>query len=111
MLHNPEWERQQPDFSLTGLISWLETKPPYKSYTYWSGICCLNAQYFTETTGLQTRVGLDQVQVGDRFYALPKTFNDIAFGRRFYGLITWRTYGAALKRAKRALKQENAYAV
>ena len=94
MLYNPQWQptKWQPtEFSMNGLIAWLEQQPPDKSYRYLSYDTCLAAR-FNESCG--------------RNYEVPNPF---AFWRyhKFENKLEYSiagirpyTYGAALERAR-----------
>lgn len=94
MLYDTRWEAKVDPYSLTGLIAWLSTMPAEERYNYEDNVGgCLAAQ-FCNAIGREY-----QRDFADRFRR--GTVN------RQVELIALRhphTFGAALKRAQRALE-------
>lgn len=84
-------------FSLEGLISWLEPKPPGDHYKYTNGQRCLIHDYF-ETRGLSVSAlgPRDWTDGEGEGHNLPRLLNKVAVKYP-------RTYGAALQRAREML--------
>jgi hypothetical protein len=99
MLHNKSTGLKPDVMSTETLVDWLETKPANETYSYFEHRSCLVAQYLTDK-------GYDNVFAysmghfdhgGATDARFPMVFDDIAAAEP-------RTFGAALKRAKKALE-------
>jgi hypothetical protein len=104
MLYNSNWDK--PDvFSLESLISWLEKRPADKAYDYTDCRGCLLAQYFTA-------MGYECVEVAPMMFDHKISGNKIFqhFSDQFetVALCEDRTFGAALKLARRLRKRAHA---
>lgn len=102
MLYDPKWdiEIKADPFSLDTLIAWLEKQPENKVYCYLDNGGCLLAQYFQANGHPDAEVGGFEVWLTgspskrDDEVILPDSFSKIAQEGE-------RTFGAALKRARR----------
>lgn len=85
-------------FSLEGLISWLETKPPETTYCYTDIGGCLVYQYFhARGIPICSMGALDWSDTTGGQHLLPPGLNAVAVGNP-------RTYGGALQRAREMLE-------
>jgi hypothetical protein len=107
MLLDPRWDKKQNAFTLESLIAWLETKNPREVYFYWNQCSCLNAQYFRAMGFDVKRMGACDFEADHMIYELPQTFDRIASCSRNFWSFN-RTFGKALKLARKALKEEHA---
>lgn len=90
MLHNPQWERN----SLLGLIAWLETQEPQRSYRFTCSGDCLVARY-------GGAVGIRRDEYSPELHKIYSGTDPLRIGIGMSG--DDQTYGAALERARRAL--------
>lgn len=86
-------------FSLKGLIAWLETQPPGEQYCYWASGTCLIGRYLRENTDLILSVspsGMANYSEGgfEKRWDFESSIEKVS-------RLTPRTFGAALKRARR----------
>lgn len=91
--------RVKPEvFSLAGLITWLETQPPKKTYCYMDSGACLLHQYFTA-------MGVPVAGVGGHHWrdrgGNLHPFEDGTADFNSVSVLEPRTFGAALKRARK----------
>jgi hypothetical protein len=97
MLYDKRWDAKTDVFSVESLVAWLEKQQPTAEYDFWC-LKCLLGRYFTDAgfdlrmigTGSFTLSNGEQIQ-------LPPNFNHIS-------LVEPHTYGAALERARKALR-------
>lgn len=87
-------------FSLDGLIAWLERQNPRARYEYWCTQCLLG-KFLTETVRPVIAMGAASVTFDDdERLVLPDGWNHI-------GAELPRTYGSALKRARKLLAYQS----
>jgi hypothetical protein len=115
MLYNKNWDAKtvtSDPFTLESLVAWLEKQPASERYCYSSGGECLLHGYFADagfanvhvfTNGfwsgadkIPSHVGAYEAMEIGRLTAFPAAFDRISFDGE-------RTFGAALKRARKAL--------
>lgn len=100
MLYDKRWDKPEvkaDPFSLETLIAWAEKQPAAKEYDYWCHRCYLG-QYFEAHGYKINMIGVGTVTFsGQKTRNLPPHFNHIAMSEP-------RTFGAALERARAALK-------
>lgn len=103
MLYDPKWEKPADVFSLRGLIAWLEKQNLSTRYSYGDIDGCLLARYFRAVGYRNAFCGASGFSYF-RFFILlcrkpiPAEMNNVA-------LQGYRTYGAALDRARTIASQ------
>lgn len=99
MLFNLKWTKTEP--SLAGLIVWLETKNPNECYIWHDSNDCLIAQY-GKSIGWSAKQMNTKAVEGDiksaPYYRISTANGQLALAKP-------HTFGAALARAKEALKK------
>lgn len=101
MLYDPKWQKQKTAFELETLVAWLKRQPARKFYVYESVNECLLARYFKNCGYMNAEVGSSVVVLNSGEYQeLPEGFNSIAFG-------VPRTFGSALRRAKKMMEYQH----
>lgn len=118
MLYNKTWDEpvKTPEqlMDLPNIIKWLEQRPFGARYNFWSTSNCLLAQYYKDHGYEDVMVIFSYVLPEGRrsLYSgeevvIPYNINrTIRGGLPFFG----RSFKGALKRARRLLQQERAYA-
>lgn len=105
MLYDPKWEKQTKadPHSLASLIAWLEQQPANGAYCFLDNGGCLMHQYYAAHGFKNFWVGGWTVRhangEGRELFRLTEEFKGIASDGQ-------HTFGAALKRARRAAKSE-----
>ena len=109
MLYDPKWEVETKKankvnpVSLEGLISWLETQDPATRYSYGDNEGCLLARYFRASGYRWAYCGPDSFSYS--LFFLPPIFRKkIPLEMDDVALHVPSTYGAALERARAALR-------
>ena len=97
MLYNPKWEVKADPLANSSLIAWLESWPDGEVYPYHSPWECMLTQYFAAAYGTANiRVFCNSFVVEGRSRNLPEGWDWIADTEP-------RTFGGALKRARRLM--------
>ena len=86
MLYNPKWEAEDDLLTLESFIAWLETKEPARAYNF----CDLRGNCLADQW----------------CRPLGKTYSDLPYKIRRIAHATPWTFGAALERARAALRAE-----
>lgn len=103
MLYDPKWEVKADPFDLRALIAWLEKQPANKTYDFYCAGECMVGQWVKSidpdaTTARDLGWGSSFYYVHGKVVDLG-SFVDIANSEECKF-----TFGAALKRAQRALR-------
>jgi hypothetical protein len=104
MLYDKRWEKPKEP-SLEGFVAWLETRPADGKYNWSDPDRCACAQYamaIGQFAGWRHNRGWNR-------YEWVK-LNTVAKGARYH-LFDQHTFGKCLKRARKELKKEKAYAI
>lgn len=92
--------------NLRSLTNWLEQKPRMGMYRYQQTSNCLLARYYKANGFPNVRVGINILSPDGCRYInaidIPDEIHEVAYG----GTRLFRTFGGALKRARRALNAE-----
>lgn len=91
---------------LGGIANWLEQQPWYKMYNYQRTGECLLAKYYRANGFPQARVAINELTPNghwfDDWVKIPDEIHKVIYG----GPRLFRTFGGALKRARRLLNAE-----
>jgi hypothetical protein len=98
---------------LESLTNWLECQPWYKMYNYQRTGECLLAKYYRTNGFPNARVAINTLSPNghwfDDWVEIPPEIHVVVYGGPFR---LFRTFGGALKRARRLLNKETqAYAL
>lgn len=101
---------------LESITVWLEDQPWYRIYNYFDAQNCLLARYYRSNGYPYALVGGSFVYpegIPEGSYVMiPSEINEVANGRGIGLFKMFRTFGGALSRARRALKEvDKAYAL
>lgn len=98
--------------NLESLAFWLEQQPRNGTFHYWHSGNCLLARYYKEHGFEDARVAITYIRpwgINGPCLGVPSEINEVVYGGPFR---LFRTFGGALKRARRALNAETqAYAL
>ena len=103
MLYDPKWEKTKTKaapFSLSSLIAWLEQKPADETYCYEDTGGCLLHKYFTPCGFTNVLVGGMSLVHGSQW----QHYKRISAAMQDIPLEHPRTFGAALERARAAVR-------
>ena len=111
MLYDKRWEKTEvkaDPFSLESLIAWLEKQPAEGVYCYIDSGRCLLSRYFSANGFPSAKITPSYLVQAGRDIPLPPDFDEIAVGPHKHfpvGDAPGWTFGAALDRARAALRQ------